>query len=133
GLGGMAGAPAAAPGVGWLAAIAVIIPVRAGSMWSMRGGGIASVPRPTQTPIAPGAKALPPPPSAPAAPDPRPSIAALEFQSAQTRSEFTTLRVGIADAFTDAFARSGRFRVVERTQLDKAIKELDLSRSAYGD
>jgi TolB-like protein len=121
------------PRVAWLAAIAVVILVSAGSIWSMRGGGLASVPRPAREPLAAPAAVVPPAPSRPNPPDPRPSIAALEFQSPQVRSEFTTLRVGIADAFTDAFARSGRFRVVERTQLDKAITELDLSRSAYGD
>jgi serine/threonine protein kinase len=115
----------------WLTAAGVVLFVVLGASWSMRNGRRTSEP-PPQERIAPVERSVVPPPP-PAAPDPRPSIAALEFQSPQVPSEFATLRVGIADAFTDAFARSGRFRVVERTQLDKAIKELDLGRSAHGD
>jgi eukaryotic-like serine/threonine-protein kinase len=62
-----------------------------------------------------------------------PVIAALDFSNLQNKPEFESFRTGIAEAFTGSFVNSKRFRIVERNQLDKVIKELELNRTASVD
>ena len=69
------------------------------------------------------------PESAPAPKCNKPSIAALPFVNSLNDPKWSQFDLGIADGFADAFARDGRFCVVERSQLDKALKELDLNQS----
>ncbi len=62
-----------------------------------------------------------------------PSIAVLDFTNLQKDSQYANLEVGIAEAFTTSFVRSKRFRVVERTQLEKVRNELQLNQSGAVD
>ena len=57
------------------------------------------------------------------------SVAVLDFSNLQRDPQFSGFQTGIADAFTASFAASKRFRVVERTQLEKVMSELRLNRS----
>jgi curli biogenesis system outer membrane secretion channel CsgG len=113
-----------------LYAVPVLALVSAGALWSSRSGDEAGVPGPPQNRgrVAPAVIA-PAQETAAAQTGQRISIAALEFQSGQNQPAFADLPLGIADALTASFARTGRFRVVERTQLDQALKELDLNRT----
>lgn len=73
------------------------------------------------------------PPAAAANSEGKVSIAALPFANMQKDPKWSQFEQGIGDAFTDSFARDGRFRVVERAQLDKVLEELKLNRSEVVD
>lgn len=62
-----------------------------------------------------------------------PSIAALPFSNLNRDPKVAHLESGIADALAEAVVGSGRFRLVERSQLDQIIKELKLDRSEFVD
>jgi TolB-like protein len=121
------GAPAARTAV---YALTALIAVSAGTFWYARSVRGAGTPPPAQARESAAATSIAPAQAvAPNSAGQKISIAALEFQNAQNQAEFTGLKLGIADALAGAFARSGRFRIVERTQLDQALKELDLNQT----
>ena len=112
-----------------LYATTALVIVSAGTLWYARGGqrGAPAPPQKRETAalIALAQTQV----TTAAATGEKTSIATLAFQSVQNQPEFAGLTLGIADAFAGSFARSGRFRIVERTQLDQALKELDLNRT----
>jgi TolB-like protein len=116
----------------WHLAASVVIGVSAFGLWVARADrGTAIPPAPQQRLSAVGLPTgtAPPQQRVTSASDARVSVAAMEFQSLQNLAEFDGLKLGIADAFAASLARSGRFRVVERTQLDRALQELDLNQT----
>jgi len=62
-----------------------------------------------------------------------PAMAVLDFTNLQNDPKFASFQTGIAEAFTGSFVNSKRFRIVERNQLDKVLKELELNRTATVD
>jgi eukaryotic-like serine/threonine-protein kinase len=58
-----------------------------------------------------------------------PAIAVLNFANLQNNPQFESFQTGIAEALTSSFVNSRRFRIVERNQLDKVMKELALNRT----
>lgn len=61
------------------------------------------------------------------------SVAVLGFSNLSHSPGFSNLELGTAEALTESMVGSGRFRTVERTQLDQVIKELNLNRTEYTD
>ncbi len=120
-----------APRMGAVAAVGVILAAGISAAWLFRSSPPPARAVSTSAAPAPGVSA----PVAPANPVPQqpaggPSIAVLDFANLQKDSPYEHLQVGIAEAFTTSFVRSKRFRVVERTQLEKIQTELQLNQTA---
>ncbi len=109
--------------IGVAAALILVAGIAALRPWSRT----ATSPPPAASPAP--AKQAPTPPAAGG----KPSVAALPFTSAQKDPKWAQFEQGLADGFADSFARDGRFRVVERSQLDKAMTELKLNASGAVD
>lgn len=62
-----------------------------------------------------------------------PLVASLAFENLNGNPALDQLEIGIAGALTEAFVSSGRFRSVERAQLDKVLKELELNQGSHVD
>ena len=120
-------------------AMGLLAVVSTGTWYALHGntGGGPSSPEPPRDSAAPAiivpAKPTAQPTTPPTAAAPagqKISIAALPFQGIQKLQDYVGLTLGIPDAFAVALTRSGRFRVVERTQLDAtAMKEIELSQT----
>lgn len=92
---------------------------------------------------APGARALGPaepqqePPPAVTAPElPRQApaaVAVMTFQNNTGRADMEWLGAGTAETLTTEFAASGKFRVVEKEQIDKVVGELKFELSGLVD
>jgi serine/threonine-protein kinase len=63
----------------------------------------------------------------------QPSLAVLPFSNLSKDPKFANLETGVEDALTQSLVESGRFRTVERSQLDRVMNELNLNRSEYVD
>jgi serine/threonine protein kinase len=61
------------------------------------------------------------------------SLAVLPFSNLNKDPKFTNLETGVEDALTESMVESGRFRTVERAQLDRVMNELNLNRSEFVD
>jgi TolB-like protein len=91
---------------------------------------------PTAPPSAPAeVNQTPAPPSRGREPrDPSlPAVAVLDFTDLQGDARYAGFQGGIAEALTASLANTRRFRVVERTQLDRVLKELELNRTGAVD
>ena len=131
-----AGAAAVVRSSGWRkwAVAACIAPVAiAFAMLALKAGLLESTPSaaPPQTAAlaTPAAVAAPTPQQAQPPASNLPSMAVLDFNYPENDPQYTGFRSGIAEAFTGSFVNSKRFRIVERSQLDKAMKELELNRT----
>ena len=127
----LAGVRVAAPAPSrrnWMWAVgAIVAALVLLAAWPKNRPPEASAPQPEKKPLAVAAQPAAGPTSG------KPSVAALPFTNPQKNSQWTQLESGIAEAMTEAFVRSGRFRVVERAQLDKALEELRLNQSGAVD
>jgi serine/threonine protein kinase len=63
----------------------------------------------------------------------QPSLAVLPFSNLSKDPKFANLETGVEDALTQSMVESGRFRTVERSQLDRVMNELNLNRGEYVD
>jgi serine/threonine protein kinase len=61
------------------------------------------------------------------------SLAVLPFSNLNKDPKFANLETGVEDALTQSMVESGRFRTVERAQLDRVMNELNLNRNEYVD
>lgn len=120
----------------WRSALAVVLVfagISAGAVWwlarsrppSSVGGKPALAASPSQSA---GPATLPS-----RVPVGKPSVAVLGFSNLSHNPGFSNLELGTAEVLTESMVGSGRFRTVERTQLDQVIKELNLNRTEYTD
>lgn len=63
----------------------------------------------------------------------RKALAVVDFENLTGESRYDNLRRGIAESLTSKLAVRPELMLVERGQIDKAIKELGFSQSAYAD
>ena len=115
------------------AAAAILIAAVIFGVWLSRPG-----PPPEKTTASPAAEQAlsAPAPLASSVPQQQssgPSIAVLDFANLQKDSQYAHLELGIAEAFTTSLVRSKRFRIVERSQLQKIQNEPQLNRSEFVD
>ncbi len=77
----------------------------------------------------------PPPPAPPPVTQPgeRISIAVVRFKTLNTKAQDIALGDLISETFTTALVNSKAYKIIERAQLDKVIKELEMSQTGFID
>lgn len=82
------------------------------------------------TPVRASAAASPPPP---APPSKRISIAVIHFKTLNKEAQDIALGELISETFTSALVNSQSFKIIEREQLDKVVKEMEMSQTGFID
>ncbi len=77
--------------------------------------------------------APPPPPPPPIVPRKKISIAVIKFKSLNQEAHEISLGDLVSETFTSALVNSSAFKIIEREQLDKVIKEMEMSKTGFID
>ncbi len=72
-------------------------------------------------------------PPAPAPPSKRISIAVIHFKTLNKEAQDIALGELISETFTSALVNSHSFKIIEREQLDKVVKEMEMSQTGFID
>lgn len=77
------------------------------------------------------ATANPPPPPASPLPRKKISIAVIQFKTLNKEAQDIALGDLVSETFTSALVNSSAFKIIERAQLDKVIKEMEFSQTGF--
>ncbi len=86
--------------------------------------------KPATTPVTIASRTPPPPP---AVPRKKISIAVIRFKSLNQEAHDISLGDLVSETFTSALVNSSAFKIIEREQLDKVIKEMEMSKTGFID
>ena len=73
----------------------------------------------------------PPPPSLPVAPTKKISIAVIRFKTLNKKAQEVALGDLISETFTSKLVNSRSFKIIEREQLDKVVKEMEMNQTGF--
>jgi len=79
------------------------------------------------------ASRTPPAPPPPVVPRKKISIAVIKFKSLNQEAHEISLGDLVSETFTSALVNSSAFKIIEREQLDKVIKEMEMSKTGFID
>jgi len=71
------------------------------------------------------------PPPAPMPPSKRISIAVIQFKTLNKKAQDISLGELISETFTSALVNSNNFKIIEREQLDKVVKEMEMTQTGF--
>ncbi len=73
----------------------------------------------------------PPPPVPPAVPTKNISIAVIRFKTLNKEAQDISLGELVSETFTSALVNSQNFKIIEREQLDKLVKEMEMGQTGF--
>jgi TolB-like protein len=88
------------------------------------------VSKPEESPFL-AARASNPPPEPPPAPSKKISIAVIHFKTLNKEAQEIALGELVSETFTSALVNSQNFKIIEREQLDKVVKEIEMNQTGF--